>query len=61
LEFEGTRVFAVLFEYGQKGSAKVIMPERMELNPLFLEKMDPKHGADFLHKKEIELPDPAKN
>jgi len=61
LEFEGQRAFAVLFDYGPKGTNEIIWKQRMELDVKLLERMNPKHGADFNYKKEIELPDPEKN
>jgi hypothetical protein len=61
LEFDGTRPFAVICEYGPKGSPEVIKSERMELDPAFLEKIDPKLGADYLYKKEVTLPEPRNN
>lgn len=61
LEFNGNRAFAVLYEYGSTGTKEVIGEERVELDVQFLQKMNPAHGADFLYKKEIELPDPRKN
>ncbi len=63
LEFEGERVFVVLYTYGPKGTTEIIGRERMELERRFLQKvMDPeKIKADFIYKSEVQLPDPGKN
>jgi len=50
---ERNRAFAVLYEYGRKGSNEVIKEERIELDLRFLEKMDPKHGADSSTKRKL--------
>jgi hypothetical protein len=55
------RAFAILYDYGTKGTTEVIKSEKLELDVLFLQKMDSKLGADYLYKKEIELPNPEKN
>jgi hypothetical protein len=51
LEFERGRAFAVINEYGVKGTPETIMPERLELDVKFLEKMNPSLGADYIYKK----------
>jgi hypothetical protein len=61
LEFERGRAFAVLYEYGPKGTKEVIKSERLELDVQFLEKINSNLGADFLYQKEVELPNPDKN
>jgi hypothetical protein len=61
LEFEGARVFAVLHEYGRKGTDEVVGKERIELDVKSLEKMDRAHGAHLLYKRDVRLPDPKMN
>jgi hypothetical protein len=61
LEFEGSGAFAVLYEYGPKGTSEILAQERIKLEVQFLQKMNPKLGADYLYKKEVELPNPEKN
>lgn len=61
LELEAGRAVAVLYEYGPKGTTEVIGKETIELDMRFLQRMDQKHGADYLYKGEIELPKPERN
>jgi hypothetical protein len=53
LELESQRAFAVISIYGPKDTKNVIGKERMELDVLFLQKMN---ESEYLYKKLVELP-----
>jgi hypothetical protein len=53
LELESQRAFAVISIYGPKDTKDVIGKERMELDVLFLQKMN---ESEYLYKKLVELP-----
>lgn len=53
LELESQRAFAVKSIYGTKDPMDVIGRERMELDVLFLQKMN---ESEYLYKKLVELP-----
>jgi len=53
LELESQRAFAVISIYGPKDTKDVIGRERMELDVLFLQKIN---ESEYLYKKLVELP-----
>jgi hypothetical protein len=58
LELEDHQAFAVISVYGPKDTKKVVGRERMELDVLFLQKMN---EYEYLYKELVELPEPDRS
>lgn len=58
LELENHQAFAVISVYGAKDTKEVIGRERMELDVLFLQKIN---EYEYLYKELVELPKPGRS
>jgi hypothetical protein len=58
LELENHRAFAVISVYGPKDTKDVVGRERMELDVLFLQKIN---EYEYLYKELVELPKPNRS
>jgi hypothetical protein len=58
LELENHQAFAVISAYGPKDTKEVIGRERLELDILFLQKIN---EYEYLYKELVELPEPDRS